>query len=231
MNSDWSLGLENFQLTNEIKDKLEQYYQLIVEYNEKFNLTTITEKTDVYYKHFSDALLINNEITLSNQTIADVGSGLGVPGIVLKICFPSLQLTIVESNNKKCQFLNVVVEQLKLEDVFIVNKRAEEFAQQYRETFDLVVARAVAPLNILNELCLPLVKISGLFIAYKGLNIESELKDIHHGLIILGAQLIKQTNYQLPKNYGTRNLLIFKKIKLTPLKYPRAYTRIKNKPL
>ncbi|MBE4704243.1 16S rRNA (guanine(527)-N(7))-methyltransferase RsmG [Spiroplasma platyhelix] len=231
MNSDWSLNLKNFQLTNDIKTKLEKYYELIIEYNQKFNLTTITEKEEVYYKHFYDTLLISNEVALNDQTICDVGSGLGVPGIVLKICFPNLQLTMIESNSKKCQFLEVVVQQLKLENVYIVNQRVEEFAHKYRETFDLVVARAVAPLNILNELCLPLVKVSGFFIAYKGLNIESELQSIKSGLKIIGAELIKQATYQLPKNYGTRNLLIFKKQKLTPLKYPRIYQQIKNKPL
>lgn len=231
MNSDWSLNLKNFQLTNEIATKLETYYQLITEYNQKFNLTTITGKEEVYYKHFYDALLVSNEINLNDQTICDVGSGLGVPGIVLKICFSNLQLTIVESNNKKCQFLDVVVKQLKLENVYIVSQRVEEFAHHYRETFDLVVARAVAPLNILNELCLPLVKVAGLFVAYKALNVESELQSIKNGLAVIGAKLIKKATYQLPNNYGMRNLLVFKKEKLTPLKYPRKYPQIKNKPL
>lgn len=231
MNFGWNLNLKKFNLTSEMSNKLEQYYHLILEYNKKFNLTTIVEIEEVYYKHFYDALLITNEITLDNQNICDVGSGLGVPGIVLKICFPMLQLTIIESNNKKCQFLDVVTKQLNLDNVFIVNKRVEEFAHQYRETFDLVVARAVAPLNILNELCLPLVKISGIFVAYKGLNIDLELKDINKGLDIFGAKLIKQAKYQLPKDYGTRNLLIFEKQKLTPLEYPREYSKIKNKPL
>lgn len=231
MHFNWNNDLKSLQLTDEIKSKLEQYYQLIIEYNQKFNLTTITNREEVYYKHFYDALLISNEVALIDQNICDVGSGLGVPGIVLKICFPNLQLTLIESNNKKCQFLEVVAKELALENVYVVNQRAEEFAHQYRETFDLVVARAVAPLNILNELCLPLAKINGMFIAYKGLNIDSELKNINQGLAIIGAQLIKQTTYQLPKNYGTRNLLIFKKLKLTPLKYPREYKQIKNKPL
>lgn len=231
MNSDWSLNLKNFHLTNEIEKKLAQYYQLIIEYNQKFNLTTITAEEEVYYKHFYDALLIANEVELKDQTLCDVGSGLGVPGIVLKICFPNLQLTLVEANNKKCQFLEVVVQELNLENVYVVNQRAEDFGHQYRETFDLVIARAVASLNILNELCLPLVKISGLFIAYKGLNVDEELKNTKNGLPIFGAQLIKQATYQLPKNYGTRNLLIFKKEKLTPLQYPRKYQVIKNKPL
>lgn len=231
MNIDWSSTLKNLQLTNEIANKLEKYYQLIIAYNQKFNLTTITEKEEVYYKHFYDALLISNEVILDEQTICDVGSGLGVPGIVLKICFPNLQLTIIESNNKKCQFLAVVTKELELENVHIVNQRVEDFAHQYRETFDLVVARAVASLNILNELCLPLVKINGMFVAYKGLNVESELQTIKKGLTIIGAQLVKQETYQLPNNYGTRNLLFFKKQKLTPLKYPRRYQQIKNKPL
>ncbi len=231
MNSKWIVGLKNFQLTKEIEAKLQRYYQLIIEYNQKFNLTTITEEVEVYYKHFYDALLITNVIKLNNQSLCDVGSGLGVPGIVLKICFPHLKLSIVEANQKKCQFLKVVVDDLKLQDVHIINQRVEIFAHEYREIFDLVVARAVAPLNVLNEICLPLVKISGKFIAYKALNVNSELNNINTGLSLLGATLIKQDSYQLPNNYGTRNLLIFQKQKLTPLKYPRQYQQIKNKPL
>ncbi|MDQ7982922.1 MAG: 16S rRNA (guanine(527)-N(7))-methyltransferase RsmG [Spiroplasma sp.] len=227
----WDTNLKNFQLTKDIATKLQSYYQLIIEYNQKFNLTTITEETEVYYKHFYDALLITNSISLNDQNVCDVGSGLGIPGIVLKICFPNLQLTMIEANQKKCQFLKVVVDHLKLQDVYIVNQRVEIFAHQYRETFDLVVARAVAALNILNEICLPLVKISGSFVAYKALNVESELNISKNSLSLLGGSLMQQDTYQLPNNYGTRNLLIFKKNKLTPLKYPRAYQQIKNKPL
>jgi len=210
---------------------LQKYYQLIIEYNQKFNLTTITEEDELYNKHFYDALLITNVIKLNDQSLCDVGSGLGVPGVVLKICFPNLKLSIVEANQKKCQFLKVVTDNLKLQDVHIINQRVEVFAHEYREIFDLVVARAVAPLNILNEICLPLVRISGKFIAYKALNVNSELNNINSGLSLLGATLINQNSYQLPNNYGTRNLLIFQKQKLTPLKYPRPYQQIKNKPL
>lgn len=231
MNSILASDFKKFNLTQEMEDKLEQYYQLILEYNQKFNLTTILEKDEVYYKHFYDALLISNEIVLSNQNVCDVGSGLGVPGIVLKICFPNIQLSIVESNRKKCQFLEVVVEQLKLENVFIINQRAEEVANKYRETYDLVVARAVAALNILNEICLPLLKVSCFFVAYKGLNVVEELRGINTGLKAFGAKLVKQASYQLPNNFGTRSLLVFQKEKLTPLKYPRSYKQIKNQPL
>lgn len=231
MNSKWIVGLKDFQLTKEIEANLQRYYQLIIEYNQKFNLTTITEEDEVYNKHFYDALLMTNVIKLNDQSLCDVGSGLGVPGIVLKICFPNLKLSIVEANQKKCQFLKVVTDNLKLQDVHIINQRVEVFAHEYREIFDLVVARAVAPLNILNEICLPLVRISGNFIAYKALNVNSELNNINSGLSLLGATLINQNSYQLPNNYGTRNLLIFQKQKLTPLKYPRPYQQIKNKPL
>lgn len=231
MNSKWIVGLKDFQLTKEIETNLQRYYQLIIEYNQKFNLTTITEEDEVYNKHFYDALLMTNVIKLNDQSLCDVGSGLGVPGIVLKICFPNLKLSIVEANQKKCQFLKVVTDNLKLQDVHIINQRVEVFAHEYREIFDLVVARAVAPLNILNEICLPLVRISGKFIAYKALNVNSELNNINSGLSLLGATLINQNSYQLPNNYGTRNLLIFQKQKLTPLKYPRPYQQIKNKPL
>lgn len=231
MNSNWAETLKNFHLTEEISQKLDKYYQLIIEYNKKMNLTRITEEKEVYYKHFYDSLLITDEIKLTDQNLCDVGSGLGVPGIVLKICFPQLQLTIIESNKKKCDFMEIVVQELGLENVYIVNNRVEQFAHEYREIFDVVVARALAPLNILNEICLALVKIDGLFVAYKGLNSGEELAAATNSLKIMGAQLINQINCQLPHHYGQRSLLVIKKNKLTALKYPRIYQQIKKQPL
>lgn len=231
MNKDWTIGLTNLTLTSTIEQQLKQYYHLLISENKKYNLTAITKKNDVYYKHFYDTLLISNNIILTDQSICDVGSGAGIPGIILKICFPKLQLTIVEANIKKCQFLKTVVNELKLVDVYIVNQRAEIFAHQYRETFDIVTARALAPLNILGELCLALVKVDGLFVVYKGLNVETELVLAQNSINTMGAKLIKQFSFHLPNEYGQRTIIHFQKYKLCALKYPRPYQQIKSKPL
>jgi len=231
MDKKWITGLTNVNLTTVMTQQLQQYYQILITENQHQNLTTITKEQDVYYKHFYDALLISNNISLTNQNLCDVGSGAGVPGIVLKICFPNLQLTIIEANGKKCQFLHKVVTTLKLENVYIVNERAEVFAHQYRETFDIVTARAIAALNILSELCLALVKIDGLFIAYKGINIAAELLLAQNSILVMGANLINQFTFQLPHEYGQRTLLHFQKYKLCALKYPRSFQQIKTKPL
>lgn len=214
-----------------MEQQLKQYYEILISENKKYNLTTITKENDVYYKHFYDSLLITNDINLNDQNLCDVGSGAGIPGIVLKICFPDLQLTIVESNGKKCQFLQQIVTILKLENVNIINQRVEAFAHQYRETFDIVIARALASLNILSELCLALVKIDGLFIAYKGLKVVEELTLAQNSIKTMGGEVIKQFTYQLPNNYGQRTLIHCQKHKLCALKYPRTYQQIKSKPL
>lgn len=229
--NNWMAGLTNLTITSTMEQQLKQYYEILISENKKYNLTTITKEIDVYYKHFYDALLITNDVTLIDQNLCDVGSGAGIPGIVLKICFPDLQLTIVESNGKKCQFLKQVVTLLKLGNVHIINKRAEEFAHQYRETFDIVTARALASLNILSELCLALVKIDGLFIAYKGLKVDAELSIAQNSIKTMGAKVVNQITYQLPNNYGQRTLVHCQKYKLCALKYPRSYQQIKSKPL
>lgn len=229
--NNWSKDLTSLNLTPIMEQQLKQYYEILIFENKKYNLTTITKEIDVYYKHFYDALLITNDIILTDQNLCDVGSGAGIPGIVLKICFPSLQLTIVESNGKKCQFLQQVVTLLKLENVYIINQRAEVFAHQYRETFDIVTARALASLNVLSELCLALVKIDGLFIAYKGLKVDEELTLAQNSIKTMGAKVVNQFTYQLPNDYGQRILVHCQKYKLCALKYPRTYQQIKSKPL
>lgn len=229
--NNWTTGLINLTLNPIMEQQLKQYYEILISENKKYNLTTITKENDVYYKHFYDSLLITNDINLNDQNLCDVGSGAGMPGIVLKICFPDLQLTIVESNGKKCQFLQQIVTILKLENVNIINQRVEAFAHQYRETFDIVIARALASLNILSELCLALVKIDGLFIAYKGLKVVEELTLAQNSIKTMGGEVIKQFTYQLPNNYGQRTLIHCQKHKLCALKYPRTYQQIKSKPL
>jgi len=231
MDLDWAKGLKNIPWTDQILQHLKQYYELLITWNQKMNLTAITNEIDVYYKHFYDALLISNDVILDDQNLCDVGSGAGIPGIVLKICFPNLNLTIIEANYKKCTFLQTVVTTLQLENVYIVNERVEKFAHQYREIFDIVLARALAPLNVLSELCLALVKIEGLFIAYKGVKVAAEIALAQNSFKIMGSKLINEFTYELPHNYGQRTLLYFQKYQLSALKYPRIYQQIKNKPL
>ena len=158
-------------------EQLEEFYELLIDYNEKVNLTRITEKEDVYLKHFYDSLTLIKAIDLNKGlTLCDVGTGAGFPGIVLKICFPQLKITLVETLQKRVRFLYLVKEKLNLKDLFICKERAEIFARNNRNKYDIVTSRAMARLNILNEMCIPLVKVNGYFIPMKG-SIEGELED------------------------------------------------------
>ncbi|MGL5296899.1 MAG: 16S rRNA (guanine(527)-N(7))-methyltransferase RsmG [Culicoidibacterales bacterium] len=210
----------------------ERYWELLVEWNEKMNLTGITEKEEVYLKHFYDSLTLAFNIDLTKiETMCDVGSGAGFPGIPLKIAFPHLKLTIVDSLNKRINFLNTVVDELGLINVTPVHARAEEYVQTHRETFDLATARAVARLNMLAELCLPFVKINGLFVAMKGASSSEELLEAAKGLKILGGHLQKEVILQLPEEESHRAIVVVDKIKPTHKKYPRSFGQIKKKPL
>ena len=160
-------------------NQLDKYYNMLVEYNKNVNLTTITEYNQVLLKHFYDSLTITKIIDINNQSICDLGSGAGFPGLVLGICFPSAKLTLIESNGKKCYFLNLVKEKLKLNNVIVINERSEDYAQKNREKFDIVTARAVAPLKHLLEYGIPLLKVNGNFIAMKA-NVENEEQNIEN---------------------------------------------------
>ena len=155
-------------LTSKQLEQFENYYQTLVEWNQKMNLTAITQKEDVYLKHFYDSLTISFDYALSNQSLCDVGAGAGFPSIPLKIVYPELKVTIVDSLSKRITFLKHLIQVLDLKDVDAISARAEEYAVKHRESFDIVTARAVARLNILDELCLPLVKVDGDFITLKG---------------------------------------------------------------
>ena len=178
--------------------QLEKYYQLLIEWNQKMNLTAITKKEDVYLKHFYDSLTIVKTIDLTKiDNLCDIGTGAGFPAVVLKILFPKLKVTLVDSLNKRILFLNEVIKQLGLVDIEALHQRAEIFALKQREKFSVVTARAVAPLNILSEYCLPLVKINGYFIAMKG-DISREIKGIDNVLNKLDSRLITVTKFLLP---------------------------------
>ena len=212
------------------KEQFENYYKFLNEYNNHTNITAITNKEDVYLKHFYDSALLTTTIDFNKITnLLDIGCGAGFPGIVIKILYPNINLTLLDSNNKKTKFCEYIIKELSLKDVVIINKRAEDYIKNKREYFDLVTARAVKNLNILNELAIPYVKLNGYFIAMKS-SIDNELKESMNGINILGAKYINTisiTNDIL----GLRNFVIIKKIKETEQKYPRNYNNIIKKPL
>lgn len=200
------------------------YFRLLVEWNEKMNLTGITERDAVYEKHFYDSASLSFFVNMDKvQRMADIGSGAGFPSIPLKICFPHLKVTIVDSLNKRIQFLNFLVEQLGVEDVNCVHGRAEDLAKlpEHRDGYDLVTARAVARLNVLNEFCLPFVRKSGLFAAMKGSQSEEEVREAAFSLRELSAKIKVQHQLQLPNEQSERHIIIIEKIAATPRKYPR----------
>ncbi len=222
------LGIE---LTEEQLEQLEEFYELLIDYNEKVNLTRITEKEDVYLKHFYDSLTLIKAIDLNQElNLCDVGTGAGFPGIVLKICFPRVKVTLVETLQKRVKFLYLVKEKLNLKDLFICKERAEIFARNNRNKYDVVTSRAMARLNILNEMCIPLLKINGYFIPMKG-SIEGELEEASNSIKELNSILENVISFTLPIENSVRNLVIIKKIGDNKTKYPRSFNEIKNKPL
>lgn len=219
------LGLK---LSDSILNDLEEYYTILVEENQKYNLTRIIEKEDVYLKHFYDSLTITKIINIDNQSICDLGSGAGFPGLVLAICFPNTSIILIESNGKKCNFLNIVKEKLNLNNVTIINTRTEEYAKDNRELFDIVTARAVAPLKHLLEYGVPLVKLNGYFIAMKS-NINNEIENINNYYNKLDIVEANKIEFNLPKEESLRTLIKYKKTNKTNIKYPRRYSEIIKK--
>lgn len=212
-----------------------RYYELLVEWNEKMNLTAITQQSEVYLKHFYDSLMPLWVMPLESYdvTLCDVGAGAGFPSVPLKIVRPEIQLTIVDSLQKRITFLNHLVEQLKLEDVKCVHGRAEEVGQNatYRGQFDVVTARAVASLNVLSELCLPLVKKGGQFLVLKSQKLEEEVQQAKTAIATLGAKIEQQATDFLPGEQSERTIMRIKKTKETPNKYPRRAGIPAKKPL
>ncbi|MGE7666346.1 16S rRNA (guanine(527)-N(7))-methyltransferase RsmG [Ureibacillus composti] len=219
-----ALKEKGIELTDTQIAQFKTYFELLVEWNEKMNLTAITDLEGVYLKHFYDSISASFYFDFSNvNSICDVGAGAGFPSLPIKICFPHLHVTIVDSLNKRITFLNHLSEQLKLENVNFVHSRAEEFGQnlKYREQFEVVTARAVARLSVLSELCIPLVKQGGYFVALKASAGPEELKDAKKAITTLGASLKEDFCYNLPMEDSERTLYVFDKIKQTPKKYPR----------
>ena len=214
-------------------EKFKAYFNFLLEYNKLVNLTAITDPKEVAIKHFIDSLILSKFIETKKEIkFIDVGAGAGFPSVPNKILYPALNLTLLDSSNKRVKFLMDLTAKLGL-NCEILHNRAEEIAikNEYREKFDYVVARAVAPLNILAEYCLPFLKVGGIFLAMKGPSGADELKNASNALEILGGNLEKNEKFELPYNFGTRNILIIKKIKLTDLKYPRRSAKITKTPL
>ncbi len=208
--------------------KFNKYYNILIEGNKITNLTRITDETEVYYKHFYDSIILSKWFDLSNKTLLDVGSGAGFPSIPLKIIEPSLDITIVDSLNKRILFLTELIEKLNLEDIKLIHGRAEEFP--YKNHFDLVTSRAVAKLNILIELTLPFVRVGGYFIAYKSIRYKEELEEATTGIKKLGGEIESIKEYLISED-EMHVLILIKKIKPTSSNYPRIYGKIKKNPL
>lgn len=219
-------------LTEEIKQRFDTYYHFLVSYNEKVNLTAITDYDGVYMKHFYDSLLLSSSFDFTKElTCVDVGAGAGFPSIPNAICFPNLNVTIIDALNKRITFLNELVEKLGISNVSALHERAEDYATKKRESFDIATARAVARLNVLVELCLPLVKVGGYFLALKSVETEDEIKEAKNAIRILGGEVVRIDTFELPNELGSRTVVVIKKVSSTPKKYPRQFAQIKNKPL
>jgi len=219
-----ALHEKGIDLTGTQLKQFKKYFELLVEWNEKMNLTAITDEASVYLKHFFDSISASfYEDFTGSFSVCDVGAGAGFPSIPLKICFPNLKVTIVDSLNKRIQFLTHLSKELQLTDVHFVHSRAEDFGQNkdYREQYDIVTARAVARLSVLAELCVPLVKVGGRFIAMKAASASDELKDAKKALNILGSEKSAEYSFLLPIENSERTLYVFSKTKSTPKRYPR----------
>ena len=218
----------NIEVTNRQLQQFERYADLLIEWNEKFNLTSITGREDIYVKHFYDSILPSLYHDLKGS-LTDVGSGAGFPGIPLKIMYPDLEVTLIEPTGKRCTFLNEVISQLSLDKITVVNMRSEDYARE-NVRFDFVTARAVAELNILTELCLPLVKTDGHFIVMKDPKAYQELENASRAIRVLGGTVREVREIPLSSDQ-TRVLIDIQKTSGHDPKYPRNYSQIKKKPL
>lgn len=226
---------KGFNLSEKQMQQFEQYFNLLVDWNQKMNLTAITERDEVYLKHFYDSVTLGFYLDFNGEStsLADVGSGAGFPSIPLKILFPDLQVTIIDSLNKRITFINEVVKVLGLTKVNAVHGRAEDIGQNkiYREKFDFATARAVARLSILAEFCLPLVKKGGQFIAMKASKTDEEVMDAKKAISTLGGKFADDIVFELPEAAGERHILRIEKKKETPKAYPRKAGTPAKKPI
>ncbi|MED4751794.1 16S rRNA (guanine(527)-N(7))-methyltransferase RsmG [Brevibacillus choshinensis] len=229
-----ALGAKGIVLTERQMEQFDQFFHLLVEWNEKMNLTGITEEGQVYNKHFYDSITPAFFFPFDKvESVVDIGGGAGFPSIPLKICFPHLKMTIIDSLNKRMNFLQHVASELGLENLNPVHGRAEERGQEpaHREKYQLVVARAVARMNLLSEFCLPFAKVGGYFIALKGAEMTLELGEAKKAIKTLGGKTRKVETFHLMEEAGERNIVIVEKVEATPKSYPRKAGIPAKKPL
>lgn len=220
-----ALAERGIELDEKQQEQFSTYFRFLVEWNEKMNLTALTEERDVYLKHFYDSIsaAFYTDLSKGELHICDVGAGAGFPSLPLKICFPNLKVTIVDSLQKRITFLNELASQLGLQQVAFYHDRAENFGKnpKFRETFDIVTARAVARLSVLSELCLPLCKKGGTFIAMKGAQGPDELEEARSAIEVLGGEVSREEAFSLPEEDSERSMIFIEKRRKTPKKYPR----------
>lgn len=229
-----ALQEQGITLNDKQMSQFETYFQTLVEWNEKMNLTAITDQQEVYLKHFYDSLTAAFYMDFNQPLhICDVGAGAGFPSIPLKIVFPDLKVTIVDSLKKRITFLNHLATQLELTDVAFYHDRAENFGKnaKFREQYDIVTARAVARLSVLSELCLPLTKVGGTFLVMKASGFKDEMKDAEFAVQFLGGEVRDVHAFSLPEEDSERNIAIIDKRRKTPKKYPRKAGTPNKSPL
>ncbi|MCC0670864.1 16S rRNA (guanine(527)-N(7))-methyltransferase RsmG [Clostridioides sp. ES-S-0005-03] len=229
-------GIKNFNIdtNDDMLQKFKTYRDILVDWNQKMNLTGIEDEKEVYIKHFLDSIsAVKNEYIKNGMSIIDVGTGAGFPGIPLKICLEELELTLLDSLNKRISFLEEVARALELEGIKFIHGRAEDFGkdEKYREKYDIATARAVAGLPILMEFCVPFVKVGGYFICLKGPNANLELEESKKAIDTLGLEFIEKIDVELPEIDLNHNILVFKKIHETPVKYPRKAGKPAKNPI
>lgn len=223
----------NIELTEKQIKQFIDYKDMLLEWNEKFNLTAITDEREIILKHFVDCLAISAGAELAGKKIIDVGTGAGFPGVPVKIAFPDTQMTLLDSLNKRITFLEDLKNKLGLENVICIHSRAEDGGadKNLREGFDLCISRAVANLAVLSEYCLPFVKVGGCFISMKGPDVKDELNESEKAIKVLGGEVKEVKLINIPETDINHSLIIIKKIKPTPSKYPRKAGKAKKEPI
>lgn len=224
-------GLAELKLDAAAAEPLEAFARLVLEKNRVMNLTAITDESEFAGKHLLDSAALLTVAPFDGKRVVDVGTGAGFPGVPLRILCPGVQMTLLDSTLKRVEFLRESCDKLGLSDVDFVCARAEEFASERRESFDLAVSRAVAALPVLCELCLPLVRVGGQFLAMKSAQSDEELYGAAHAIETLGGKVSRVVDYAVPTSDVTHRVIVVDKVKHTPEKYPRAFGQIKKKPL
>ncbi|QJA09808.1 16S rRNA (guanine(527)-N(7))-methyltransferase RsmG [Romboutsia sp. CE17] len=229
-------GIKDFgiDVNDQMISDLKTYRELLVEWNQKMNLTGIEEEKEVFIKHFLDSIsAVSKGYIKDGISLIDVGTGAGFPGLPLKICLKNIKLTLLDSLNKRINFLQEVSNSVKLEDIEFIHGRAEDFGKnpEYREQYDVATARAVAGLPILMEFCVPFVKLGGYFVCLKGPNANLELEESKAAMDILGLEFVEKIDIELPNEELKHNILVFKKVRNTPEKYPRKAGKPAKSPI